>query len=89
MGKTKKPQLFVVSWHVDATGYCFVVADSPEAARQVAEDEFCPSDSNTELGDPIDIVSINPIKKSNYSYKKTMEETLCQDGYTEDDLEDE
>jgi len=47
---------FSIAFHVDATGHCFVAAETEEKAKEIAKEEFFPDDDNTELGDVIDMV---------------------------------
>lgn len=47
-----------VVFHVDATGYITVEAESEAQARQIANDEFAADYENTEIGDAVEIVDV-------------------------------
>lgn len=47
---------WAIAWHVDATGHCVVAAETEEEAKEIA-DGFSADRENTELGDPLEIVS--------------------------------
>lgn len=52
----KKYKTFLVTFHVDATGYMRVIAKDEEQAKEIAESDFCPDMDNTEIGDAQEIV---------------------------------
>lgn len=52
-----------VAFHVDATGFVYVEAETEEEARRVADNEFLPTVENTELGDPVEIVECVELTK--------------------------